>query len=96
MEYFGKYGYKDASTDDISARAEISKGLLFYVFHKKFLYGYCAELMLSYIHNRRIYEITVFKCYGFWRSIKDGNDCRLSLPYEFCHESLLFTKRSCE
>ena len=54
MEYFGKYGYKSASTDDIAARAEISKGLLFYYFHNKksfylYLYDYCAE-SVSYTH----------------------------------------------
>ena len=65
MEYFGKYGYKSASTDDIAARAEISKGLLFYYFHNKksfylYLYDYCAELMLDYINSSRIQEITDF------------------------------------
>ena len=61
MEYFGKYGYKSASTDDIAARAEISKGLLFYYFHNKksfylYLYDYCAELMLDYINSSRIQD----------------------------------------
>ena len=40
MEYFGKYGYKKAVTDDIANKAGISKGLLFHYFDnkKKFLY----------------------------------------------------------
>lgn len=32
MEYFGKYGYKKANTQDIADKAGISKGLLFYYF----------------------------------------------------------------
>lgn len=35
FEYFGKYGYKGANTEDIASRAEISKGLLFYYFKNK-------------------------------------------------------------
>ena len=34
MEVFGKNEYKKASTDLIAAKAGISKGLLFYYFHK--------------------------------------------------------------
>ena len=35
MEAFGKNEYKRASTDDIAARAGISKGLLFHYFGSK-------------------------------------------------------------
>lgn len=35
MEVFAKNPYKRASTDDIAAKAGISKGLLFYYFHNK-------------------------------------------------------------
>ena len=36
FEYFGKYGYKGANTEDIANRAGISKGLLFYYFKSQF------------------------------------------------------------
>lgn len=65
MEYFGKYGYKNASTDDIAAKAKISKGLLFYYFHNKksfylYLYDFCVSLMKESIENSHIQEITDF------------------------------------
>lgn len=35
LEVFATHEYKKASTDDIAAKAGISKGLLFYYFHNK-------------------------------------------------------------
>ena len=44
LEVFAKSEYKHASTGDIAARAEISKGLLFHYFHdKKSLYLYLIQ-----------------------------------------------------
>ena len=44
LEAFAKHEYKKASTDDIAAKAGISKGLLFYYFHNtKELYLYLLE-----------------------------------------------------
>lgn len=50
LEVFAQNEYKRASTDDIAARAGISKGLLFYYFHNKrelyvYLFRYAAELL---------------------------------------------------
>lgn len=50
MEIFATREYKRASTDDIAAKAGISKGLLFYYFHNKkelyfYLYQYCFTLV---------------------------------------------------
>ena len=54
LEAFAKHEYKKASTDDIAAKAGISKGLLFYYFHnKKELYLYLLEYAneaVSYTH----------------------------------------------
>ena len=44
LEVFARNDYKHASTDDIAAKAGISKGLLFYYFRNKqslYLYLYC-------------------------------------------------------
>ena len=44
LEVFSKNDYKHALTDDIAAKAGISKGLLFYYFHNKLeLYQYLAQ-----------------------------------------------------
>ena len=50
LEVFARNDYKHASTDDIAAKAGISKGLLFYYFRNKqslylYLYDYALELM---------------------------------------------------
>lgn len=65
MEYFGKYGYKNAKTDDIAAKAGISKGLLFYYFKNKkslfiYLYHFCEEILVEYINAQNLQEITDF------------------------------------
>lgn len=51
LEVFGAYDYPQASTDDIAAKAGISKGLLFYYFKNKkefylFLFDYCCNFFI--------------------------------------------------
>jgi AcrR family transcriptional regulator len=63
FEVFSKSEYKKASTDDIAARAGISKGLLFYYFHDKkslylFLLDYAKQLMTDRVLDQRFFEIT--------------------------------------
>ena len=65
FEYFGKYGYKGANTEDIANRAGISKGLLFYYFKYKesyylFLCEFCQNLMLESFQETDFQEITDF------------------------------------
>lgn len=48
MEEFGRHDYKHASTDDIAARAGISKGLLFYYYKNKLsLYLACYRCAMG-------------------------------------------------
>lgn len=65
MEIFAKNDYKKASTDDIAAKAGISKGLLFYYFHnKKTLYletyDYVIRVGRAAIDDPHLFEITDF------------------------------------
>lgn len=65
MEVFAKNDYKKASTDDIAAKAGISKGLLFYYFHnKKTLYletyDYVMQVGRAAIDDPHLFEITDF------------------------------------
>lgn len=65
FEYFGKYGYKGANTENIANKAEISKGLLFYYFKNKesyylFLCEFCQNLMLEIFQATDFQEITDF------------------------------------
>ena len=61
MEVFGKNEYKRASTDDIAARAGISKGLLFHYFGSKkelyfYLYRHVERMVAEDVYKRQVYE----------------------------------------
>lgn len=63
FEVFSKSEFKKASTDDIAAKAGISKGLLFYYFHDKkslymYLLDYARQLMIDSVVDSRFSEIT--------------------------------------
>lgn len=65
MELFGKYGYKKAVTDDIAAKAGISKGLLFYYFDNKkefyfYLFDFCEKMMRRKIRLDELRKIDDF------------------------------------
>lgn len=65
FEYFGKYGYKGANTEDIANKAGISKGLLFYYFKNKesyylFLCRFCQKLLMEMLQKTGYQEITDF------------------------------------
>ena len=78
MEVFSRNEYKQALTDDIAAKAGISKGSLFYYFHNKkdlylYLYNYTANIMKGQILDRDFWEITdLFERlrYAAWRKVK--------------------------
>lgn len=83
MEVFGKYEYKRAVTDEIAAKAGISKGLLFYYFHNKrslymFLYEYCFDLIRSLVVDEHFAEIT-----DFFDLLEYGANKKTSLLSEF-------------
>ncbi|MDF2608648.1 MAG: transcriptional regulator, TetR family [Lachnospiraceae bacterium] len=64
LEVFSKNEYKRAVTEDIAAKAGISKGLLFYYFHnKKSLYFYLMEYSIQLMMEQLIDEK--------YKSIKD-------------------------
>lgn len=57
LEVFAKNEYKHAVTDDIAAKAGISKGLLFYYFHnKKALYTYLFEYAKAFVEKEVVNE----------------------------------------
>ncbi|MDD2993681.1 MAG: TetR/AcrR family transcriptional regulator [Pygmaiobacter sp.] len=65
MEVFSQNEYKHASTDDIAAKAQISKGLLFYYFGNKkdlylYLYQYVERLTQEAILNEGFETIDDF------------------------------------
>jgi AcrR family transcriptional regulator len=63
FEVFSQNDYKKASTEDIAAKAGISKGLLFYYFHNKkalylFLFDYTEQMLREYVMDTHFFEIT--------------------------------------
>ena len=65
LEVFGAHDYPHASTDDITAKAGISKGLLFYYFKNKkefylFLFDYCCEFFHLRVVTDDFIQITDF------------------------------------
>ncbi len=65
FEVFGSNEYKRASTDLIAAKADISKGLLFYYFHNKksfylYLFRYAEDLLKQSVLDRNFGEIHDF------------------------------------
>lgn len=71
FEIFSQSDYKKASTEDIAAKAGISKGLLFYYFHDKrslylFLYDSASSLMKETVMDAHFNEITdVFEMFEY-------------------------------
>lgn len=65
MEVFGRNEYKKANTEDIAAKAGISKGLLFYYFKDKksfymYLFRYCVEIITRMMDDEEYTKITDF------------------------------------
>lgn len=65
FEVFGKNEYKRAVTDDIAAKAGISKGLLFYYFGNKkalymYLYNYISDTVAESVMDNNVEKITDF------------------------------------
>lgn len=65
VEVFAKHEYKRASTDDIAAKAGISKGALFYYFKNKrelysYLIHYAEKVLTQQAVDQRFWAITDF------------------------------------
>ena len=65
LEVFARNDYKHASTDDIAAKAGISKGLLFYYFRNKqslypYLYDYALEQVRGQVLRQKLDGVTDF------------------------------------
>ena len=65
LEVFGSSDYKRASTDEIAARAGISKGLLFYYFRNKrslylYLLRYMYHLIEQHMRSNKVEQIHDF------------------------------------
>lgn len=87
LEVFALNDYRHAITDDIAAKAGISKGLLFYYFRNKqalylYLYQYCEKMTRKCVDLAKIQNIT-----DFFELLNYGASCKVYLlsknPYLF-------------
>lgn len=79
MEVFSQNEYKHAVTDDIAAKAGISKGSLFYYFHNKkdlylYLYHYVIRVTSEQAVNEKFWEIT-----GFFEALEHVADIKMKM-----------------
>lgn len=79
MEVFSQNDYKRASTDDIAAKAGISKGSLFYYFKNKkslyvYLYNYVGSMVREQVADKEFFEIT-----DFFELLFYGAKCKMHL-----------------
>ena len=93
LEVFATHEYKRASTDDIAAKAGISKGLLFYYFHNKkslylYIYDYTKQIVTAQVVDAHFKEITDFFELLAYSAQKKAQ----SLSDGFCHALLLSGK----
>ncbi len=98
LEVFATHEYKKASTDDIAAKAGISKGLLFYYFHNKkslylFLYDYTKKIVTDQVVDTHFDEITDFFELLSYSAEKKAALLTQSLYHGFCNALLLSGKR---
>lgn len=78
-EVFAEEDYRRASTDDIAARAGISKGLLFYYFkNKQSLYLHLTEYMRSMV-ERHLERETIVGITDFFDMLDYGAEEKLQL-----------------
>lgn len=72
VEEFAEHGYAKGSTNEITKKAEISKGILFHYFkNKKNLYLYIVDYVLKYYFDIFIEEIRMMDNGDIFDMIKD-------------------------
>jgi AcrR family transcriptional regulator len=72
IQEFGEKGYKDASTDRITERAGISKGILFYYFkNKKNLYHYIVNYVVDFFIRELSMEKAMIENKDFFERLKE-------------------------
>lgn len=90
MEVFAQNDYKRASTDDIAAKAGISKGMLFYYFQNKrtlYLetYDYAMRAGRAAIDDPHLFEITdFFELLNYSAQKKLQIMAKMPYLYDFC------------
>lgn len=102
MEVFGRYEYKKANTEDIAAKAGISKGLLFYYFKDKksfymYLFQYCVTIVTKTLDDEDFTKITdFFALMEFGAQKKNADNGGASVYSGFYLPGIFFPPRGCQ
>lgn len=83
IEEFSQNGYKNASTNNIVKKAEISKGILFYYFgNKKSLYLYVCDYVINFLCEEFFKHLNELPADVFERIMQIGI-IKLRMAYEY-------------
>ncbi|WP_157888179.1 TetR/AcrR family transcriptional regulator [Bacillus marinisedimentorum] len=89
VEEFARHGYKNASTNTITSRADISKGILFHYFkNKKNLYLFVVEHSIDFIFGRIMKDTKSLEddSVDFFENVKSFIIRKLEMAVLYPHE----------
>ncbi|TYS63664.1 TetR/AcrR family transcriptional regulator [Sutcliffiella horikoshii] len=90
IEEFGKTGFEKTSTDTITTRAGISKGILFHYFkNKKNLFLYVIDYCRQLIGNTLMEELEKLETDDFFERIKEVVLTKLRVQLKYSQETNL-------
>ena len=93
IDEFGRKGYRAASTDLITEKAGVSKGIVFYYFkNKKNLYLYTIEHSVELLLEGMLRNIRSIKSPDFFTRIKDMVLARIRATVQYPLETQLLIK----
>ncbi|MBS4190599.1 TetR/AcrR family transcriptional regulator [Bacillus sp. FJAT-49705] len=91
-EEFVKNGYEKTTTDIITSRAGISKGLLFHYFKsKKNLYLYLVNYGIEILTEVTMKELKEVKSDDFFERVKEIYLLKRDFTQQYLHETMLIT-----
>jgi AcrR family transcriptional regulator len=92
IEEFAKTGYEKTSTDTITSRAGISKGILFHYFKsKKNLYFYIIQYITKLLGDKVMEETNKVTTDDFFDRIKEVVLIKLKVQHQYLTETQLAT-----
>ncbi|RAP74419.1 TetR/AcrR family transcriptional regulator [Paenibacillus montanisoli] len=90
IEEFAKNGYTNTSTDTITARAGISKGILFHYFKsKKNLYLAVVQHAMDILVEKTFAEVAAIEAADFFERIKEMVLAKQRVTLKYFHETSL-------
>lgn len=97
VEEFSSHGYAKASTNVITSKANISKGILFHYFKsKKNLYTYIISYVSNFITEKMIESMKEVKADDFFTRLKEFSLVRTKIFFQYPNEYNLIIRAIAE